>query len=197
MYLKKIDFSKINLIFYFLLLITFSSCENDMKDINAFVHQENYPDVSVVNLESIYSSQAHVTAKIISPLVNKYTQGEEPYIEFSEGIEMFFYDEELNITSTLKADYGIYYDRKRLGKAQKNVVLKNAEGTTLTTEELFIDEAEGKIYSEKYVKITEPSGFELEGFNGFISNMNFTVYQFKNIKGKVPKDDWIEKDSIK
>ena len=184
-------------VFCFMSISILFSCKNDMKEINAFIQEDVYPDISVENIESLYSNQAKINAKVISPLVNKYMKTEEPYLDFPKGVEVFFLDNEGKTTSSLKSDYAIYYERKKLGVAQKNVILKNSEGTVLTTEELFIDEAAEKIYTSKYVKITETSGFEMEGLAGFESNMNFTVYRFNKVVGQTPVNNFMEQDSTK
>ena len=54
---------------------------------------------------------------------------------------------------------------------------------TLNAEELIWDEKNGKIYSDKFVKITTAD--EIIYGEGFEANEDFTNYKIKNIKGTI------------
>ena len=94
-----------------------------------------------------------------------------------------FYDNNNKLHSSLRANYGVYYESKGIAKAEDDVRLVNVNGSILKTEELFIVEKEGKIYSVKPVNITDKDGFEITGKGGFESNLDFTVYKFTDVTG--------------
>lgn len=54
--------------------------------------------------------------------------------------------------------------------------MKNTKGETFSTEELFWDERQQKVYSDKYIEINRPEKIRLKG-TGFESNMNMTQYR--------------------
>ena len=179
--MKQISFF-IGVIFIFI-----SSCTTKLEELKKFgFEEEKYSDFSVRDLESTYSEHAHVKLKISAPVVSKYSEKEDSYYEFKKGILLTFYNPDLSIETGLSAEYAIYYDKKNIGRAEKNVVITNKKGSILRTEELFLDEKNQKIYTQKPVSITDADGSEIHGKGGFESNMSFTVYEFTDVRGKVP-----------
>ena len=172
----------------FILFILFS-CKNDLEEIKALTNQKELPDVTVENLRSQYSINGHTEIVLSTPLAFRYTNPKKDYSVFPKGITLTFYDKHMNIHSSLRADYGIYYEKKNFAKAKGNVILTNVKGSILKTEELFLNEETEKIYSVKPVNIVDKSGFEITGEGGFESNLDFTVYRFTNVTGKIIKDD--------
>jgi len=168
-----------------LILVLFSSCSNDLEKVKALTEVENYADVTVHNLNTLYSANALVKVELQAKLAEKYITRDEPFTDFQEGIYVNFYDDSLKSESKLTADYAIYYDKTKLGKAEKNVRLTNQNGSVLKTEQLFIDEKDNKIYSIKPVNITDKDGSTINSKGGFKSNLAFTVYQFTKVDGEI------------
>lgn len=179
---------KYRICFLFVLLILFS-CKNNLEEIKALTNQKKLPDVTVYNLKSQYSITGRTQIVLSTPLALRYTNPQKEYSVFPKGITLTFYDKHMNIHSSLRADYGIYYEKKNFAKASGNVILTNVKGSILRTEELFLDEKKEKIYSVKPVNIVDKSGFEITGEGGFESNLDFTVYRFTDVTGKIIKDD--------
>lgn len=179
---------KYRISFLFILLILFS-CKNDLEEIKALTNQEKLPDVTVHNLKSQYSINGHTQIVLSTLLALRYTNPQKEYSVFPKGITLSFYDKHMNIHSSLRADYGIYYEKKNFAKASGNVVLTNVKGSILRTDELFLDEKKEKIYSIKPVNIVDKNGFEITGEGGFESNLDFTVYRFTDVTGKIIKND--------
>lgn len=74
-----------------------------------------------------------------------------------------------------------------LWEARDEVVVINAEGKKLETEQLFWDMKKEIIYSERYTKLTA-DGQILEGNNGFKSDQNLNDPVFYGITGQVEVD---------
>jgi len=166
------------------------SCKTDLEKIRALSNKEELPDVIVENLNAKYSIKGNTQVNLITPKAFKYTSETKQYTLFPEGLNLKFYDSNLNIHTSLDANYGIYYEKKRFAKATGNVILTNINGSVLKTEELFIDEIEKKIYSVVPVNIKDKDGFEITGDGGFESNLEFTVYRFKDVSGvKIIEED--------
>ncbi len=175
--------------FFLFVFFIFLSCKNDLNEIKALTNQEKLPDITVKNLRSQYSVNGHTQIVLSTPLALRYTNPQKDYSVFPKGITLTFFDKNMNIHSSLRADYGIYYEKKNFAKASGNVVLTNVKGSILKTEELFLDEKKEKIYSVKPVNIVDKSGFEITGEGGFESNLDFTVYRFTDVTGKIIKED--------
>lgn len=131
-----------------------SSCKNDVQTVLSLDVVDTLPQLTAREVEIYYSEKAKVQIKLVSPyLVNKVE--EEPLLYFPEGFTVFFYDSLMNLKSTISADYGISYEKKKIMEARHNVVVENLEkGEKLNTEELFWDRAKQTIYSNKFVKLT-------------------------------------------
>ncbi|MEA2041069.1 MAG: LPS export ABC transporter periplasmic protein LptC [Bacteroidota bacterium] len=163
--------------------VSFFSCSNNMQEIKDLTDEEELPMISVRGMKSTYTVNSDLRVQMMAPLVYKYKDEKESYFEFPEGMKIMFFDKNGNIESGLKSKYGIYYDKKQLSKAEKNVVLTNADGSILRTEQLFLDEKNGRIYSIKEVTITDNDGSVIQGEDGFESNFDFTVYRFSDVSG--------------
>lgn len=165
------------------MLLFVASCNNKIEKIDELGDLEGKPDVEIINMESIYNRNGKMKLKISAPVARNYTTAEEPCTEFPDGLKIIFFDEQFNEVSSLTSDYAIYYINKKLWKASGNVLIKNVQGGTLQTEEIFGDEANERIYSLKYVKVTDADGSIVEGKGGFVSNFGFTSYEFKDVSG--------------
>jgi len=167
----------------FLASILFTSCKNDVQTVLSLDLVDTLPELTARNIEILYSEKAQVQIKLVSPyLVNK--TDEEPLLLFPEGFTVFFYDSTMTLQSTITADYGISYERKKIMEARHNVVVENIEkGERLNTEELFWDRQKEFIYSNKFVKLT--TGEQVITGDGLTSVEPFDELIILNPKGLI------------
>jgi len=160
-----------------------------MDKIKTITKNPAYPTVSRVNTEIFYSDSARIKIRVWAAKLERYAQNKEPYINFPEGILVYFYDTAMNIESEISARSAIYYEKKQLWIARTDVVAKNNnKGEQLNTEELFWDQVTHKIYSEKFSRIQSADGVFI-GENGFEANQNFTWWKLKSTRGTVNMKD--------
>jgi LPS export ABC transporter protein LptC len=159
------------------------SCKNDVQSVLALDVVDTLPEMTARDIEIFYSEKAKVQIKLVSPyLVNKTE--EEPLLIFPQGFTVYFFDSLLNLQSTITADYGISYEKKKIMEARHNVVVENMEkGEKLNTEELFWDRSKQVIYSNKFVKIT--SGGQVITGDGLTSAEPFDELEVRNPKGLI------------
>jgi len=181
-------------LFSAIIIFSLFSCKNDLDEIRALTNEEDLPNVTVVGLNSEYSVNANIQVKLVTPLAYRYTDINEEYSLFPEGITLNFYNQESKVHSSLRADYGIYFEAKGFAKAKGNVILTNMNGSILKTEELYLNEKEEKIYTDKTVNIKDKDGFEITGKGGFESNMDFTIYRFTDVTGNKIIDEEEEEE---
>ena len=130
------------------------SCKNDVQTVISTGMVDTLPEMTAKDIEILYSEKAKVQIKLTSPLLVSKTE-DEPVLLFPKGFTVFFYDSAMNLTSTITAEYGISYEKKKLMEARSNVVVENLEkGEKLNTEELFWDRNKQIIYSNSFVKLT-------------------------------------------
>jgi len=164
-------------------------CENDIERINLLTDESSLPKVKGTNIKVIYSDSARVKVQILAPAFRQFPDLEEPYMEFPEGIQVYFYDDSLQIESEIRADYAIYHSEQKLWKATGNVVgLKRPNGDAIHTEEMYWDEANERIYSDTYTKIQNEDGV-FYGKRGFESHQNLSNWQLIGTSGTMNVQD--------
>jgi LPS export ABC transporter protein LptC len=172
----------------FIVFLT-GSCENSMEKIKIITKNPAYPTLSRVNTEIFYGDSSRIKIRVWAAKLERYTQNKDPYINFPEGILVYFYDTAMNIESEITARSAIYYEKKQLWIARNDVVAKNNnKGELLNTEELYWDQVTHKIYSEKFSRIQTADGVTI-GENGFEANQNFTWWRLKSARGTVNMKD--------
>ena len=157
------------------------SCENDIKQLNSITDIKNFPTQSARNIEILYSDSAIVKLKIIAAVMARYTTEDEPYVEFPEGLEVLFYNQDKLVESSLTANYAIYHEKDDIWEVKDNVVVVNKKGDIINTEEMIWNKKTETISSDKFVKITKKD--EIIYGDGFDADQNFINYTIHNIKG--------------
>ena len=167
-----------------------SSCKNDIREVNALSAGDSIPDLTAKNFVYLRSDSGRIVAKLQSPRMIQFGGGGDPYMEFPDGFKIEFYNRLMQVESVLTADYGIQYDKRKLIKAQKNVVVINLiKNEQMNAEELIWDQRRKKIYSESKIKITQPTQI-LYGA-GFESDENFRNYEVFKGSGDFEIDEGI------
>jgi LPS export ABC transporter protein LptC len=167
-----------------LLVVTASiGCKNDPAVVKQLTKDVEMPISSTKNVEMLYTDSARLRAKVKAPRRDTYL-GEKERIEFTEGVEVKFYDEDGSESGELFAKYAINNTKTEQMIARNNVQLVNKlEGKRLETEELIWDQKSGRIYSNKFSKITSKQ--EVIYGDGFESNQDFSQYRILKIRGIV------------
>lgn len=124
--------------------------------------------------------------RFFTPLLEQYDYAPEPYIEFRRGIDIVTYDSLGGVRSTLVADYAIHFINQKLWEAKGNVKVTNEAGDRLETQQLFWNQAIGKIYSNIDTKLTQ--GEDVLYGVGFESDEDFKVWEFRKPRGTLRVD---------
>ncbi|MFO7843146.1 MAG: LPS export ABC transporter periplasmic protein LptC [Bacteroidales bacterium] len=168
--------------------LLFNACEKgDFEKINMLTKQLDAPSTTVKNTEIIYSQDAVIQMKITSPEIKRYLEVEEPYSEFPKGLHVQFYDSTQTPTSFIRANYAIFDEEENMWTAENDVVAISEEGDTLNTEYLIWDMDKEKIYSDRYVRVSNKDGI-IHG-TGFESNQNLLNWKIKKTSGTINIED--------
>lgn len=155
------------------------SCENDLKDVEQISSQRLAVQVDRSDsVEVVYSDSAIVKAKLIAPVVLHY-KTTNPYYEMPKGILVIFFDEHQKESGRATADYAIRKEVEKIVVLKKNVLVVNAKGEKLKTDEITWDENKHRFFSDKMVTLTSPDGSIWYG-TGFWANedlKSFILYQ--------------------
>ncbi|HHJ11103.1 MAG TPA: LPS export ABC transporter periplasmic protein LptC [Bacteroidetes bacterium] len=162
----------------------FLSCtKNDITVVNNLTQADTLPSQTIRDLTTIYMDTGRVQMILKAPLVNYYSEREEPVMIFPGGIHVDFYDKNGQVETRLQAGHAIYYQKKNLWEARDSVFAMNSTGERLDAEILFWDITKKRIYSDKFVRITTPD--EIIFGEGFESDQAFNDWNINNVRGTV------------
>lgn len=124
-----------------------------------------------------------------------YDKAKPSYWEFPDGIYMEQFDQMLNTSATLRADYAYYDDQDEIWHLTGNVYATNVNGEQFETPELFWAQRQERVYSDSCITITQPpsqAAIEAKGDSargtiikgvGFESNQEMTKYTIRRPTG--------------
>lgn len=156
-------------------------CKSDLKKAAEIIDPSTLNTERADEVTILYSKNGHTSAKLFTPKFNHIQNVNPSYIEMTKGLKVQFYDENMNVQSTLTAKYGKYFEQKGNVLVRDSVVIVNSKREQLDSQELVWDEKLQQFYTEKFVKITTPT--QVIYGDGLISNQNFSEYKIINIKG--------------
>lgn len=115
---------------------------------------------------------------------------------FDKGLVLEEFDQQFHIQAYITCDTAWFYDQLRIWELRGNVLVRTTDGTRFSSEELYWNQAERKLYSYKYSKLTTPDS-HMEGTH-FESEEpdnqgNLNHYLIDNSKGYFKASDMHEK----
>jgi len=178
-------------LFVILGLLTFLSCENDLADVNmAFTPRETGVEIAK-EIKMIYSDSAVVRVILTAPILVRHVHESEPFQEYPEGMYVEFYNDYGKKQGQVSSKYGLRYENKNQVILQDSVVWLSINDEKLESDELIWDDKKHIVYSDKWVKITQP-GEEIIYSYGFEANEDFTHWKLKTMEGSLPYDGFKE-----
>jgi hypothetical protein len=171
----------------FSMAILFFSCKDNYRRVGEEAKKLVYPRGIAENFELTYSElpkplenedieSSKKISILRSPISFNFDNLIFPHRTFPKGLEVEFFDGDGN-KSTIKADYGIRYTATDLIDLRGNVVIENQDGKKLETSQLYYDEDNEWIFTQKKFKFTNPQdGTIMDGegmdFNRDLSFLN-------------------------
>ena len=124
-----------------------------------------------------------------------YGKAKEPYWYFPEGIYVEKFDSLFHTEASIVADTAYYYDKQGFFQFVGQVEVKSLQGERFETEELFWNQKEDKVYSDRFIRIEQEDKI-ITGV-GFESNQNMTRYTIRESRGVFPVDTSSPADTTK
>jgi hypothetical protein len=140
------------------------------------------------NVELKRTENGKIILKAFAKEIQYKVKNNDTIILFPKGIFVQTFTNYPEIERMIKANFARYYSSKHLWEVKSNVVAINYKQDTLTTELLYWDEKQQKIYSNKYSRIATSDGI-LIGRNGFEADENMTRWKVINTQGTVNVKD--------
>ena len=180
---RHIPMKYIRLVAFSLLIVLLSACKNDPKEIDALVGKQSIQEDKADEVTIIYSEHGKSRIRMFATEFIRNEIAKPQYVDMRKGLKVEFFDDSMNVESTLTAMYARRYEGKGNVLIRDSVVVVNKKGETLRPEELIWNQNVRKFYTEKFVRINTPD--QVMYGDGLEANEDFTWYRIKNPKGTV------------
>lgn len=173
----------------------------DTETVDIEFDPETTPSMITDSVTTLISDSGITRYKLVADIWEVFDKAEDPFWYFPEGIYLERFDSLFQVEAKILADSAWNYTDRKLWRLKGNVDIRNLEGEMFLSDELFWDQQNKTVYSDKYIQIKR-GDTELKGY-GFESNQEMTEYRiFRPHDGKIPfrEDvaplDTLEVDSI-
>jgi LPS export ABC transporter protein LptC len=158
-----------------IIIVCLTACRNDISVVNSLTLKEKSPEEVMEDIHFFLSKEGSIDQEFLIKKMNKYAIPER-YLECPEGFEIIAYRADKTKRISLKADYGISYEDRKIMEAKRNVVITNfSTGEIIETEHLIWNQNKKLIYSNRQIKQTKADGSIYIG-ERFESNEDMTKY---------------------
>lgn len=157
------------------------SCEGNLNRVREMEMAGDEPQAIGENLNLKFTDSGRVVATLKSARMLDYTNKDFPYREFPNGVVVEFFDEQ-DEKNTVTANYAIIYDASGLIDLQGDVVLITSDSTRLEADQLYWDQEQGWVFTDKTNTIRFANGALNKG-EGFDSDLNFTNFRSRTNVG--------------
>ena len=168
--------------------VTLFSCSKEVKEV---VEVSSDPEKSytmkATQVNTLISDSGITRYRVKAKVWLVYGNAKEPHSYFPEGIYVEKFDTTFHTEASIKADTAYYFDKKSLWQLIGNVEVESLQGEKFNTSELFWNQKEEKVYSDKYIRIQQKEQI-ITGI-GFESNQSMTRYRIFNSQGEFPVEE--------
>ncbi len=172
------------------------SCnKKDESRVDMRFDPEVTPSMITDSVVTLISDSGITRYKLITDSWHIFDKAKEPFWYFPKGFYLERFDENLDIEATILADTAWNFTKKKLWRLKGNVEITNMDGDEFKSDELFWDQDQAKVYSDKFIEIKR-GDLELKGF-GFTSNQEMTDYEIlKPHDGRLPYEEKDETETL-
>jgi LPS export ABC transporter protein LptC len=178
----------IRITFLGLLLLLFSACSNASKQVEKVSNSMvQYPLNEQIDAQITYSDSGQKVLEIQAGLVQDFGNLDPAYVYFGNRVKVQFYNGKTLTSTVLEADTARQLKDEDLWAIGGNVILTNGKGERMTTEQMFWDKKEERLYSTSKVQIL--SDGQLITGKGFEADQEFNKYRIFKVQGEITIKD--------
>lgn len=167
---------------FFITPFFLASCKEDAKSsVNFTYDRETVPTMTTDSVNMLISDSGVIRYRLIAKTWDIFEQAKDPHWFYPQGLYLEQFDSAFNVVVTVKADTAWNFTARKLWKLKGHVFVKNIVGETFSSDELFWNQQQQRIYSDKFVKIDRPDKGILQGKGGFEANQQMTEYEFRRV----------------
>ncbi len=176
---------------YLLLLLVFSSCENDLETIQKITFDVKSPDESTKNLHIMISDSGYAKVEIIATLAETF-RNKVHITKVKDSLRVNFFNDKGKVVSTLFALYGEINFTNGTIIVKDSVRLYNFQNKQmLETEALYWNQRDSTIYSLSQIIVRSPKGIVI-GKDGIKTTQEFNKYELLKPEGKIQIEEELE-----
>lgn len=171
-----------------MMMTFFYSCKsNNLEELPDFDARKSLRNDYAEKVKFIITKHATNPTTIESDIFIQNNDAKPSYIDLKNNLKLTTYNSELNSESTITADIARYYPDNGNVIVRNNVVVINAKGERMETEELIWNQSLERFYTEKFVKITMDD--QVIYGDGLEANQDFTWFKITQQRGTIPVDE--------
>ena len=159
----------------------FFSCNQTKNTKTPPFNQAKSPNAIGTEVQLKYTDSGRLVAVLRTPTLLDFSNFDMSYREFPDGLVLDIFDKDGKKT-VVKADYGISYDITGLIDLRKNVAIRMADSTDLDAPQLYWDQQNNWVFTDKPYKVAFPDGSFNDG-DGFDANQDFSNFNSRINKG--------------
>jgi LPS export ABC transporter protein LptC len=141
------------------------------------------PSLSARDIRTVINDSGKLQVKMYAPLVEQYDNKDLPYTEFKSGLKVIFYEGKKDSVGSVTSKYAKYLKKDNLWELRDSVVVVNEKGDRLETELLNWNQTTDRIYTDRFVKITNVDQITMG--TGLESNSKMTVVKIKKVTATI------------
>lgn len=162
------------------------ACKNDLAALpgaaDVQIEHDRAEDVTF-----IFSEKGRTKATLKGKEFIRNESAKPPWVDLKQDLLIKFFDDSLQVESTLSAEYGRYYPETGNVLVRDKVVVINKKGEKLETEELVWNQRIERFYTDKFVKITLED--QVSYGEGMEANQDFSWFKIHRQRGSIPVDE--------
>lgn len=161
------------------------SCENDLDAVERVTYSEEAPDEVTKNIEILMTDSGYAQVRITAVLAETYKVPQH-IKKLKDGLKVDFYSKNGEKNSTLTALYGEINYNSGMIFVRDSVRLFNYEKQqTLETEELFFNQQDSSLFTNKYVVVKRLGKGITGSGTGITTSHSFKNYVITYPEGEV------------
>ncbi len=161
------------------------SCVNDLDAVEKVTYSEDAPDEVTKNIEILMTDSGYAQVRITATLAETYKTPQH-ITKLKDGLKVDFYTKDGQKSSTLSALYGEVNYNTGMMFVRDSVVLYNYEKEqTLETEELFYNQQDSSVFTNKYVVVKRKGKGITGSGTGITTRHSFKQYTITNPEGEI------------
>lgn len=145
------------------------------------------PDQQMEEAHIRRSEKGNLQLEIEAPSILQFSEGEARTV-YPKGVALKFYDNDQHIRTSLRANYAISYDEKKVMKARDSVVIVDyTSGDTIYLQDIIWSETEDRIYSNHPLRAV--NGQQITLGDGFVSDGRLENINIRHQRGTIEFQD--------